>query len=198
MQVYNKRDAAVITEEITSIINPTKKIKELQAKLEFSDTFQNKVDLADAYLETNDVEAAIKHYEMALEGRFQNDYYTQKQLVLAYDRLGDADKVVSYAEKIQDHVEFKNSNTQFLYGKALAALDRFKDAEKQLVQINNSYANYEERLEFAKLLIANDKATKGNTILNELFEESKQIVKQNLRKYSATFAEVEKLRSQVS
>ena len=77
MQVYNKRDAAVITEEITSIINPTKKIKELQAKLEFSDTFQNKVDLADAYLETNDVEAAIKHYEMALEGRFQNDYYTQ-------------------------------------------------------------------------------------------------------------------------
>lgn len=192
-QVYNKRDAAVLTDEITSIINPTKKVKDLQAKLEFSDTFQNKVDLADAYFDINDVDKSIKQYEEALEGRFENDFYTQKQLVRAYDRVGKYKKVLTYAENIKNHNEFIKSNTQFLYGKALAQLDRFDEAEIQLEQINRTYTNYDERLAYAKLLNDNGKQAKAIDILNELSTESKHIVKQNSRKYSATFAEVEKL-----
>ncbi|WP_117882792.1 hypothetical protein [Aureibaculum luteum] len=194
-QVYNKRDAELITDGITAIINPTKKVKDLQAKLEFSDTFQNKIDLADAYFEINDFENAIIQYESALEGRFQNDFYTQKQLVKAYDKVDNYKKVIMYAENIESHGEFKKSNTQFLYGKALVKAGRFYEAEPELEQINSSFANYEERLAYAKLLLDNGKQAKGMDILNELSSESKHIVKQNLRKYRATFAEVEKLRN---
>ncbi|MBJ2172748.1 hypothetical protein JBL43_00770 [Aureibaculum sp. A20] len=192
-QVYNKRDAEAITEGITSIINPTKKVKDLQAKLQFSDTFQNKINLADAYLDLNDIDNAINNYESALEGRFENDFYTQKQLVRAYDKLGNYKKVIMYAERIKSHGEFKKSHVQFLYGKALAKTDRFNEAQTQLEQINSSYTHYEERLAYAKLLLANGKHVNGMEILNELSSESKNIAKQNLRKYKATFAEVEKL-----
>ena len=51
LEVYNKRDAEKITNEITHIINPTKKIKDLEKQLQFSESYQNRVNLADAYLE---------------------------------------------------------------------------------------------------------------------------------------------------
>ena len=116
-------------------------------------------------------------------------------MVRAYDKLGDYKKVLAYAKNIENHSDFKKSNTQFLYGKALAQLDQFSEAEIQLDQINRTYTNYEERLAFAKLLMDNEKKAKGMEILNELSAESKHIVKQNSRKYRATFTEVEKLLS---
>ena len=145
--------------------------------------------------EINDFENAIKQYDSALEGRFQNDFYTQQQLVRAYDKVNNYKKVIMYAENIESHGEFKKSHTQFLYGKALVKVGRFNEAESQLEQINSSFTNYEERLAYAKLLLDNGKQAKGMDILNELSSESKHIVKQNLRKYRATFSEVEKLRN---
>src|SRR5690606_36057552 len=58
-QVYNKRDTAKIQDNLVSIINPAKKIKALEKKLEFSETYQNRVNLADAYLENKDYHKAI-------------------------------------------------------------------------------------------------------------------------------------------
>jgi hypothetical protein len=45
VNVYNKRDAEKIQEGLATIINPTKRITDLERKLGFSDTFQNKINL---------------------------------------------------------------------------------------------------------------------------------------------------------
>ncbi|MCF7560504.1 hypothetical protein L3X39_07630 [Sabulilitoribacter multivorans] len=192
-QVYNKRDAEKITSEITSIINPTKKVRDLEKRLEFAETYQNRLNLADAYLEIKDYNNAIPHYLEALKDTSQNNFYATTQLIEAYFNIEDCDKVIDYAEKIKDHPEFKKSRTQFLYGLALERIGNIEEAETNLRQIDIRYSYYEERLILAKFLLSIKKDEEAVEILKEVYKESQHMTKPNKRIYRATILEIEKL-----
>tara|TARA_R110002049_G_scaffold211159_2_gene382185 strand:- start:5412 stop:6137 length:726 start_codon:yes stop_codon:yes gene_type:complete len=192
-QVYNKRDAEKITSEITNIINPTKKITDLEKRLEFSETYQNRVNLADAYLENKDYNNALPHYLEALNDSSQNDFYVVSKLVEAYYLAEDCNKVVLYAEKVKERLEFKKSRTQFIFGLAEEKLGNFESAENNLRQIDVRYSFYEERLILAKFLISRDKEADAKEILEEIQNESQYMTKTNKRIYRTTIQDVEKL-----
>ena len=193
MRVYNKRDAEKIGSEIVTIINPTKKIKDLESKLAFSDTFQNRVDLADAYYELGDYENAIEHYKASLTSNHQNDYYVHQKLIASFHNTSRFEELVHYAQKISGNKEFIRSKSQYLYGLALAEIDKWEAAEEQLDQIDMRYSNYDERLGFAKLLLERGNKEKGFEILKELHGESQHMNKQTKKNHRATFMEVTKL-----
>ncbi|UKM66419.1 hypothetical protein GSB9_03009 [Flavobacteriaceae bacterium GSB9] len=192
-QVYNKRDAEKITNEVAHIINPTKKVKDLEKRLQFSETYQNRVDLADAYLEIKDYNNAVTHYLEALKDQSQNNFYAAKKLINAYFNLEDYQNVIHYAENIKGHPEFYKSRTQFLYGLSLEKMGNIGEAETHLRQIDIRYSFYEERLILAKFLMSIKKETEAKEILNEIFNESSHMTKPNRRLYRGTIAEVEKL-----
>ena len=151
-QVYNKQDAEKITNEFNHIINPTKKITDLEKQLQFSESYQNRVNLADAYLEIKDYNNALIHYLEALDDVSQNNFYVISKLVETYSALEDYKNSILYAEKVKDKPEFKKSKTQFLYGLALEKLGDFEAAEINLRQIDTRYSFYEERLVLAKFV----------------------------------------------
>ncbi len=192
-QVYNRNDAEKIQGEITSIINPTGKIKDLEKKIEFSDTYTNRIELADAYVQNMDMPNAILSYKKTLEDTVQGDMYSQQQLVLCYFQLKDYLGVLEHAEVIKDKSEFKGSKQQFCYGLALKELDKLEEAEVQLKQIDRPYSNYAERLELAKLYLETNRRTEGEDLLNEIYTESQNFTKTNRSLYRVTIAEVEKL-----
>lgn len=192
-QVFNKKDVDTIQNEITSIINPTKKIKDLEAKLQFSETFQNRINLADAYFEINDFSNASTHYQASLKGNYKNDFYTIKQLIASYFELSDYEKVLLYAEQIKGNSEFENSITQFLYGLALDKVGRAEEAEIELRKIDTRYSNYNERLILAEFLMENGKMNDAKEILQEISIESQHMNKDNKRIYKATIARVNEL-----
>lgn len=192
-QVYNQKDADVIQNEITSIINPTKKIKDLEKKLEFSDTYTNRIELADAYVQNNDMPNAILNYKKTLQDTVQDDLYARQQLVLCYFQLKDYLGVIEHAEVIKAKSEFKGSKQQFCYGLALKELDRIEEAEAELKQIDRPYSNYTERLELAKIYLETNRSEEGKDLLNEIYAESQYMTKPNRRIYRTTIAEVERL-----
>ena len=192
-QVYNKNNTEKIQSEITSIINPTGKIKDLEKKIEFSDTYSNRIELADAYTQNNDMPNAILNYKKTLEDTVQDDLYSRQRLVLCYFQLKDYTGVLEHADVIKDKSEFKGSKQQFCYGLALKELDRIEDAQAQLEQIDRPYSNYDERLELAKIYLENDRAAEGSELLNEIYSESQNMTKPNRQIYKATIAEVERL-----
>jgi len=192
-QVYNKNDADKIQNEITSIINPTKKINDLEKKIEFSDTYTNRIELADAYAQNKDMPNAIVNYKKTLEDKDQNDLYARQQLILCYFELKDYVGVLEHSEIIKDKPEFKGSKQQFCYGLALKELGKLDEAEKELKQIDRPYSNYNERLELAKFYIENQRNSEGVDLLNEIYAESQHMTKPNRRIYRQTIAEVERL-----
>lgn len=190
-QVINQRDVAIITDEITTIINPTKKIKELETTLQFSKTFQNKINLADAYFEKRDYNNAILHYEKALESNFKNDPHTLSKLVRCYFETKNFDKVIEYSKKIDLEKDFKNM--VYFYGLALEEKGDFNEAETQLKKVDKRYSNYNERLEFSKFLIRRNKILEAKEVLNDVTSEIKSMTKANARKQRSIFAEAEKI-----
>jgi len=192
-QVYNKRDANIIKENITSVLIPTKKVKDLEKTLQFAETFQNRLNLADAFFEMKDYSNAIKHYEVALKDEHQDDYFILEKLIAAYYNLEDYNKTIAYAERLKKKPEFNNSKSQFIYGLALDKTGNPETAETHLKAIDQRYSNYDERLVLANFLINKNKAAEAKEILTEISIESKHMTKPNKRKYGKTIIEVEKL-----
>ncbi|MBT8244306.1 MAG: hypothetical protein HKP48_12135 [Winogradskyella sp.] len=148
--VFTSGDVNKIQNELTSIVNPTKKIKDFEKKIQFSDTYASRVDLADAYFEIGAYQNAISNYEKTLEDEVQNSVYSYQQLILSYFQLKDFDNVLRYVEKIKGKPEFKGSKQQFCYGLALREKGELDLAEIQLKAIDRPYSNYSERLQLAK------------------------------------------------
>lgn len=192
-QVYNKRDATKIQERVTNILVPTKKVKDLEKELAFLDTYQNRVNLADAYFEMKDFSNAIKQYEKAAKDKNQNNYYIKSQLVIAHYKAGNYEQSIMYAEDLKEDSEFEKSKTQFTYGLALEKTGNLEAAEAQLKPIDLRYDNYEERLVLSKFLLNREKTEEGKEILSDISEEAKHMTKMNKQKFRATVAEVEKL-----
>jgi hypothetical protein len=192
-QVYNKRDVEKIQDNLVSIINPSKKIKDLEKQLQFSESYQNRLNLADAYLEIEDYNNAIQNYLEVLDDTSQNDFYVVTKLVETYYKNEDFENVVFYAEKIKNQTEFKKSRTQFVYGLAQEKLGNFEEAETNLKQIDVRYSFYNERLMFAEFLLSRDKKKEAKEILEDISTESQHMTKPNKRLFRATIQEVEKL-----
>jgi len=196
-QVFNRNDIDKFQDEFTTIVNPAKKIKDLEAQLKFSETFQNRVNLADAYFEVKDFKSAVLHYESALIDNFKNDFYVIKQIIASYFELNDYEMVISYSERVKGNPEFENSVTQFVFGLALDKVGREEEAETELRKIDKRYSNYNERLILAEFLIQKGNKDDAREILQEISTESQHMNRDNRRIYKVTIVQVEKLLKEI-
>ena len=192
-QMFNKNDAEKIQEEITLVLNPTKRIKDLEKKLQFIDTYTNRIELADAYFQNKDFTNAILNYNITLEDTVQDDLYARQNLILCYFQLKDYTAVIEQVEFIKAKSEFKGSKQQFCYGLALSELGKTAEAEVQLKAIDRPYSNYAERLELAKFYLDNNRTVEGKALLDEISIESQRLTKPNKKLYRTTIVEVQRL-----
>jgi len=196
-QVFNKTDITKVADEIATIITPSRKVKEAQKQLAFSDTFKNRVALADAYFENEDYENASLQYEAALKGNFQKDFYVMTQMIGAMSQSKNYEEVIRLADEIKHKHEFKNSKSQYIYGLALDKLGRIEEAEQNLKTIDQRYSNYAERLVLAEFYHRNDKREKAVEILDEIITESEHMTPKNKKLYRQVVTDVRKFRQEL-
>lgn len=194
-QVYNRRDAEAIQDNLTSIINPTKRVNDLEQKIKFIETYENRVNLGDEYFKIKDYTNAIVNYEIALADKTQNDFHVQKQLILAKYLQGAYESVVSDSEELKDDDEFKKAFLQFPYGMALEKMGRIDEAEQQLMEIDKPYSNYNERLALIQFLLRQDKTQEAKGILEDVHAEIQNMTKMNRNIYRDSIVEIEKLKT---
>ena len=192
-QVFSKGDISKIQTNVVNVVNPTKKITDLQKRVQFSDTYQNRVLLADAYLQIKDYNHAIEQYEYVLKGNYKSDVPVAKRLLEAYFYKEDFSSVIKCAKQIKESPIFKGSESQFFYGLALENLGESSKAEENLRAIDQRYSNYSERLQLAKYYLDKEEDAKAKEILNEISEESQHFSKPNRKKYRQVVAEVRRL-----
>lgn len=192
-QVYNKRDANKLQDNLTAILVPTKKVNDLKKQLEFANTYQNRVNLANAYIEMKDYASAIPHYNEALKDSSQNDYYCKEQLVICYYYTENYELTISTAQKIKTHISFDKSEAQYTYALAFKKIGKLDEAEKELRKVDKRYSNYDKRLVLAKFLIELKKVNDAKTILTEISTEAQHMKPQKKRLHRTTFIEVERL-----
>ncbi|PZX44464.1 hypothetical protein LX97_01482 [Nonlabens dokdonensis] len=193
LKIINKKDSNVIGEEITTAINPGKRIKDLIEKVEFADTFSNRLALADAYLQRKEYENALENYEVLLDGAHKNDTYLQEQLVITNYHLKNYESVIELAKPLKANSENRALKVIFYLGLSYKALDKFNNAEKNLRALDIRYSNYPERLVLAQFLLEREKVDDAKELVSELLSEHNYMSKPNKRIYRDTFMKVKKL-----
>lgn len=181
MNVFQKRDIEKVQESLVTAINPSKKIKDLERRFKFSETFENQVSLADAYLNEGMYEEAIKNYRASLKDVFVNDFYAISKLVEAYCYAADYDNAIHYVDKIKDNPSFRKSKASFLYGLALEKTGGIELAEEYLRIFDAPYSNFNERLELSRFLVRQNKIEEAKEVLQEMISESEHMSRQSFR-----------------
>jgi hypothetical protein len=171
-EIITKRDISGIQTNISSVIFPTGRVKDLEKRLEFSNTFENKVALADAYLASGLIEKAIDLYESCLVGVFDDNEYVIKRLIEAYFNLDRHNDVIKIAQKIIRNSEFPKSHAHVLYALSLERSEKTEQAEIELRSMGGKYSNFEGRFHYGQFLTRINRNSEAKDIFSEILEEA--------------------------
>lgn len=171
-EMFNRRQVQNVQSGLTNVLNPGGRISKLEERLRFSDTFNNRIELADAYLATGQTDKAVKLYTMSLTGAFTENEHVRGQLALAYFEQKRYEEVVQIAAKIISLPQFVRSRVHLLYALSLAYCGQEEKAEKEFKLMNGQFANYEARYNYGIFLQKAGREEESIRQFNQLLDES--------------------------
>ncbi|HVX52495.1 MAG TPA: hypothetical protein VHB48_20210 [Chitinophagaceae bacterium] len=180
-QMFGKGNLQQLQSGIGTVLNPAGSIKKLEQQLRFSDTFNNRVALADAYLAAGQREKAIAMYESSLAGAFTENEYVRGQLVVSYFEAGRYQDVISVARKICTLPQFARSRAHILYAMSLEKTGNTLQAETEFGMMKGRFANYEARYQYGQFLIRNGRSNEAHRLYIEMLEDASQLTSRERR-----------------
>ena len=174
-EIIKKQHVSKIQKDVVTIVNPGGKLKELEKTFQFSDTFTNRVALADAYLAINQFDKAISLYEPALQGVFNDNEHVVKQLITAYYQVGRFEDINRIAPRIRKSVNFSKSHSNLLFAKALDKAGQLQLAEDEYRAMNHRYANYEARYEYGEFLLRHKRPEDAAFQFKDIIDEGEHM-----------------------
>lgn len=174
-EIINKRDIQTVGAGVSHIFNPGGTIRRLERELQFADTFQNRVALADAYLATGEFSKAVHLYEKSLTGNFVDNEHVLKQLILAYYDAQQYEKVVTSAQKIYTRPQFGRSRAHIYYAIALEKTANASKAEEEFSKLGGRFSQYEARYQYGKFLQRQQRHEEAKAVFNEMKKEESHL-----------------------
>jgi hypothetical protein len=174
-EILTRREIRTVQSGVGEILNPSGSIRKLEENLRFSDSFNNRVMLADAYLSSGQSGKAISLYENSLTGAFAENEHAIAQLIAAYYLEKRYKDVVSISKKIYNKPQFPRSKAHILYAMSLAYSDDNEMAEKEFRGMKGRFSNFEARYYYALFLQKNNRNAEARQILSEIVEEIPQL-----------------------
>jgi hypothetical protein len=170
-EMFNRRHVQNVQTNLSNVLNPGGQISKLEERLRFSDTFNNRIALADAYLANAQTEKAVKLYEGSLTGAFTENEHVRGQLALAYFAQKRYEDVVAIASKIIHLPQFNRSRVHVLYALSLAYCGEEAKAEKEFKQMNGQFAHYEARYHYGIFLEKAERKDEAIQQFNQILQE---------------------------
>ncbi|MGN6420599.1 MAG: tetratricopeptide repeat protein [Pseudobacter sp.] len=174
-EMFSRREVQNVQSNLTHLsnaINPGGRIAKLEERLRFSDTFNNRIELADAYLANKQTGKAIQLYEQSLTGAFTENEHVRGQLAIAYFAQQRYEAVVKTASQLTTLPQFSRSRVHLLYALSLAYTGDEAKAEKEFRLMNGQFANYEARYNYGIFLEKAERKEEAISQFRQILEES--------------------------
>jgi hypothetical protein len=146
-------------------------VKKLEEKLRFTDTFANRVELADAYLANGETEQAIDLYTTSLTGAFAENEHVMQQLMVAYYEQEKYPEVIRFAKKLYKLPQFVRSKWHILYAMALEKTGETEKADTEFKLMKGRYAYFEQRFQYGLFLKRNERDEEAHRIFTDMLDE---------------------------
>ena len=181
--MFSGNEIKQVQSGVSTIINPTGSIRKLETQLKFSDTFNNRVALADAYLATGATDRAIELYESSLTGAFTENEHVIYQLIIAHCIKQNYNAVLPLSKKIYNLPQFARSKAHIAYAIALEHTGNKAQAEKEYQAMKARFSNFEARYNYGLFLLRDQRPRDARTIFKTMIEEESQLSNRE-RKYN--------------
>jgi len=186
--------------DVGAVLNPGVKLKRLEDELRFTDTFANKVKLADAYLEAGFTDKAVEIYQASLTGAFAENEHVLAQLIIAYYEQERYQKIIPIAQKIYKLPQFARSKAHMKYAEALENTRQVDFAEKEFKAMKGRYSCFEPRYQYGLFLVRQNRDEDAYQIFADILNEERQLSamerKTNKVWFAKTKDELKKLAAQ--
>lgn len=170
-EILTRRTVNELRSGVASAVVPGLSVRKLEEQLRFSDTFQNRIALADALLQRGDTQRAIELYESSYNGVFQENEHLLQQMVMAYAAVGRYEELIPLARKMYRSPQFARSPAHIKYTLALEKTGRTEEAEKEFRLMNGRFANYEPRSEYGSFLVRQGRIEEAQKVFTEMLSE---------------------------
>jgi len=174
-EMFTRGDMQNMQEGMGAVFNPSGRIRRLEENLRFSDTFNNKIALAEAYLDVGQTERAITLYESSLVGNFTENDLVLKQLIIAYARMKRYDDIIPLAKKIYKQPQFARSKAHIIYAIALEHTGEPELAEKEFKLMKARYSNFEARYQYGRFLARANRIEEAKQVFAEMLGEESHL-----------------------
>ena len=186
-EIVNSGDIQKVQSGLGEVFNPSGSIRKLEENLRFSDTFNNRVALADGYLYAGNTDKAIELYESSLKGAFVENEHVLAQLVVAYSKKQRYRDVINCAEKLYHLPQFSFSRAHILYAQALAKEGLKEKAEKEFRKMNSKYSHYEGRYYYGLFLLGEERTDEAYDLFKEMVSEGTHLSSRERKYYREWF-----------
>ncbi|MBS1665453.1 MAG: PLDc N-terminal domain-containing protein [Bacteroidetes bacterium] len=174
-EIIHIRDLSGFQAGLGSLVNPAGRIKRLESNLKFSDTFNNRVMLADAYMLVGRVDEAIELYESSLTGAFTENEHVIKQLIAAYFQKGRYAEVLPLARKIYNRPQFSRSKEHIFYARALELTGDAAGAEREFIKMKSRFSNFEARYQYGLFLQRAGRENEARAVFEDIAGEASHL-----------------------
>lgn len=170
-EVWGNRRINTAAIDVKGIINPGSKLKKLEDELKFTDTFANRIKLADAYLDAGLTDKAIDLYKASLTGAFAENEHALAQLMLAYYAQARYAEVLPIARQIYKIPQFARSKAHIVYAMALEQVGQVDAAEAEFKGMKGRYSYFEQRYQYGLFLMRQDRIEDAEQIFTDMLDE---------------------------
>jgi hypothetical protein len=163
---YSRRNMQNLTENIKGVVYSNHAVEKLEKAYRFSDTFINKVNLADAYTERQRLDEAIALYELCRKGIYEDNIELLQKLSNAYYLNKNYQKVIEIGNQSKPQGDGKIN-----YAWALFMTGDLTKSENKFRELNKPFSDFRGRMALASFLVETNRSDEARQLLNGVIEE---------------------------
>lgn len=181
--VNGRQLSSNVQDGVGAVFNSVGRIKKLEDNLRFTDTFNNRIALADAYLNAGQTDRAIALYEQSMTGAFTENELLLSRLITAYYKVKRYNDILPLARKLYKTVPFARSRSHILYALALEQTGNSGQAEKEFETMKARFSNFEARYQYGMFLRRAGRDEEARKTFLTMLEEAPHLSRRE-RRYS--------------
>jgi len=168
---------------LINTLDPQRDIRRLQDELEISDSIENRLALADAYVNAGQPGNAIELYEKCLSGIHQDDPDIKLKLAQACFENKENSKAKEILDQlITNKPGYKSYDGHLLYAKVLESLDLTEQAAREYEILSSGYPGEEARVRYGLLLKKLGQEDRAQALFKETLTRIKRAPRFYLKK----------------
>jgi hypothetical protein len=168
---YTPRSVGDITEGVKELVYSNYAVDKLEKEVKYSETYANKLNLADAYTERSRYDEAIQLYESCRKGQYENNPDLLRKLIHPYFKKKDYAKVVEIGKLLEPAKNTGDLEDKIAYAWALHLTGNTIKAEEEFKKMDAKFANFPARVEFARFFVETGRSSEAKETLKAIIDE---------------------------